>query len=181
VQDAMRASSAKESLTLLQAAVNADPLNPDLPRILGNARLQFAAEKDAEQIRKAIAAFMLSAMRNPESFKAYERLSVAYERLARSQIGDERTASLQHALTWAGKTLECYPACDRELLLRAQLAEQLGRNDLALRDYRHAVQIEDAYRVQFRTMYPTRPMVSRLGEKNYKESKSRIAELEKGG
>ncbi len=179
VQDAMRASTARESLTLLQAVVNIDPLNPDLPRLLGNARLQFAAEKDAEQIRKAIAAFMLSAMRNPDSFKAYERLSRAYEQLARSQSGDAKTASLQHALTWADKTLECYPACDRVLLLRAQLAEQLGRSDLALRDYRHAVQIEDAYRVQFRTMYPTRPIVSRLGERNYKESKSKIAELEK--
>ena len=158
-----------------------DPLNPDLPRMLGNARLQFAAETDQEQIRKAIAAFMLSAMRNPDSFKAYERLSRAYEQLARAQSGDEKTASLQHALTWADKTLECYPACDRGLLLRAQLAEQLGRNDLALRDYRRAVQIEDAYRAQFRTMYPTRPMVSRLGEKNYRDAKFKISELEKGG
>lgn len=179
VQDAMRVSTPKESLALLQAAVNIDPLNPDLPRMLGNARLQFAPDTDQEQIRKAIAAFTLSAMRNPDSFKASERLSRAYEQLARMQSGDEKAASLQHALTWADKTLECYPACDRELLLRAQLAEQLGRTDLALRDYRRTVEIEDAYRVQFRIMYPTRPMVSRLGEKNYKDAKTRIAELER--
>jgi hypothetical protein len=178
-QAAMRASTAKESLTRLNAVVNIDPLNPDLPRLYGNALLQFSAETDQEQIRKAIAAFILSAMRNPDSFKAYERLSRAYEQLARSQSGDEKTASLRHALAWADKTLDRYPACDRELLLRAQLAEQLGRNDLALRDYCRAVQIEDAYRVQFRTMYPTRPMVSRLGEKNYKDAKSRISELAK--
>ncbi len=179
VQEAMRNPNPKVSLQWLEAAVSKDPLNPDLPRLLGNARLQFAAEKDAEQIHKAIAAFTLSAMRNPDSFKAYERLARAYEQLARTQTGDEKIASLRHALAWADKTLECYPACDRILFLRAQLAEQLGRNDLALRDYRHAVQIEDAYRVQFRVMYPARPMVSRLGEKNYRDAKSRISEIEK--
>jgi hypothetical protein len=179
VQEAMRNSNPKISLQWLEAAVSKDPLNPDLPRLLGNARLQFSAESDQVMVRKAIAAFEYSAKRNPASFKAYERLSRAYEQLARSQTGDARTQTLLLAMASADKTLECYPACDRGLLLRAQLAEQLGRNDLALRDYRHAVQIEDAYRVQFRTMYPTRPMVSRLGEKNYKESKSRIAELEK--
>jgi hypothetical protein len=88
-------------------------------------------------------------------------------------------ASLQQAVAWADKTLLCYPACDRILLLRAQLSEQLGRNDLALRDYRRTVETEDAYRAQFRIMYPNRPLVSRLGEKNYKDAKSRIAELEK--
>lgn len=179
LQAAMRTSNPKESLSLLEGVVNIDPLNPDLPRMLGNARLRFAAEKDQEQIRKAIAAFILSAMRNPDSFKAYERLSRANEQLARSLTGDEKKAKLELAVVWADFTLERYPACDRILFLRAELNEQLGHPDRALADYRRAVEVEDAYRVQFRIMYPTRTMTSRLGEKNYIDAKSRIAKLEK--
>ncbi|NLH17984.1 MAG: hypothetical protein GX455_15520 [Phycisphaerae bacterium] len=178
-QAAMRASTIRESLTLLETVVKMDPLNPDLPRMLGNARLQFAADKDQEQIRKAIAAFEFSARCNPASFKACERLSRAYEQLARTQTGDDQNASLLLAMAAADKTIERYPACDRMLFERARLAEQVGRNDLALRDYRRAVEVEDAYRAQFRIMYPNRTMTSRLGEKNYNYAKTRISELEK--
>ncbi len=179
VQAAMRVPDPKESLSLLEPVVNIDPLNPDLPRMLGNARLQFAPDTDQEQIRKAIAAYTLSAMRNPDSFKAYERLARAYERLAHTQTVDAKIVSLQQSLVWADKTLECYPACDRILFLRAELNERLGHRDRALADYRRSVEIEDAYRAQFRVMYPARTMVSRLGEKNYNDAKSRISELEK--
>ncbi|MHC4783052.1 MAG: hypothetical protein ACYTE0_08380, partial [Planctomycetota bacterium] len=60
------------------------------------------------------------------------------------------------------------------------IAEQLGRNDAALKHYQTAVDIEDAYRAQFRIMYPERKtVISRLGNATYTEAKSKISELQK--
>jgi hypothetical protein len=49
------------------------------------------------------------------------------------------------------------------------VAEKLGRNDIALNHYQAAVDIEDAYRTQFRIMYPERKtVISRLGNASVK-------------
>jgi hypothetical protein len=43
-----------------------------------------------------------------------------------------------------------------------------------------AVDIEDAYRAQFRIMYPERETpISRLGETDYTDAKAKIQELQK--
>jgi len=53
----------------------------------------------------------------------------------------------------------------------------LGQKTIALCHYQMAVDIEDAYRAQFKIMYPGRAIISRLGEETYTEAKSKINEL----
>ena len=73
-----------------------------------------------------------------------------------------------------------YPGCERIWFELAQTAEQIGKPGLALCHYTKAVEIEDAYRQQFRQMYPDREkIVSRLGDKEYQLAQKRIEELSK--
>ena len=57
----------------------------------------------------------------------------------------------------------------------ARVAEQLGKSEIAIEQYKEAVDIEDSYRRQFRTIYPDREdVVSRLGEDEYLSAKNRL-------
>ena len=58
------------------------------------------------------------------------------------------------------------------------LKDPLGDKEQAAENYRLVVGIEDAYREQFRRMYPGRKMVSRVGEKSYQFAKKRLGEME---
>ncbi len=60
-----------------------------------------------------------------------------------------------------------------------EFAEQLGKNDSALEQYKKAVEIEDAYRKQFEMMYPGKKVFSRLGYEKYNLAKQRIEYLSK--
>ena len=60
----------------------------------------------------------------------------------------------------------------------AEAAEKLGKNSLALENYKKAVHIEDTYRRQFKVMYPDREIFSRLGQENYDRAKQRITALQ---
>jgi hypothetical protein len=53
----------------------------------------------------------------------------------------------------------------------------LDKTDIAVAQYEKAVEIEDAYRNQFKVMYPGREIFSRLGEEKYKNAKQRIKYL----
>ncbi|MFA5554898.1 MAG: hypothetical protein WDA68_10150, partial [Phycisphaerae bacterium] len=101
-------------------------------------------------------------------FKNYEKLAQTYE-----LFGD-----LNKAMELWSKTLELYPGFDRGHLSLARTAEKLGKKDLALKHYKIAVEIEDAYRQQFMIMYPGEEVFSRLGREDYEFAKSRIADLE---
>ncbi|MCJ7692073.1 MAG: hypothetical protein MUO22_01490, partial [Sedimentisphaerales bacterium] len=59
----------------------------------------------------------------------------------------------------------------------AQIAEKLNETDIALAQYKKAIEIEDAYRNQFRIMYPDRKVFSRLGELKYQNAKQKITQL----
>jgi hypothetical protein len=61
----------------------------------------------------------------------------------------------------------------------AEIAEQLDKTDIAVAQYEKAVEIEDAYRNQFKIMYPGREIVSRLGEDKYEFATERIKSLKK--
>ena len=71
-----------------------------------------------------------------------------------------------------------YPGSDKLHFYLAGVAEKLNRLDVALCHYQMAVDVEDAYRAQFRIMYPERKtVISRLGNANYDEAKAKIKEL----
>ena len=70
-----------------------------------------------------------------------------------------------------------YPGCARLRIDLAEIAEKLRKPDVALGQYRKAVEIEDSYRVQFRMMYPGRELFSRLGEDKYTLAKDKIESL----
>ncbi|HCO94940.1 MAG TPA: hypothetical protein DIU00_13480, partial [Phycisphaerales bacterium] len=61
---------------------------------------------------------------------------------------------------------------------QAQIAEQLGSTDIAIEQYKKAIDIEDEYRDQFRQIYPERDdIVSRLGNEKYLFAIKRLKEL----
>ena len=57
----------------------------------------------------------------------------------------------------------------------AKTAEKLGKNQIAIKHYRRAIEIEDNYRRQFEIMYPNKDtFISRLGKEKYSFAKQRI-------
>ncbi len=153
---------------LLDAAAALDPLSATAPSVNGRLYLQRAApgqslllEKAAENLRTAIE-------RDPADYKHYER------------AGDVATLAGQYeeAQRRYAEAADRYPGSGRLQLRLAQVAERLGDTDGALRHYRKAVEIEDAFREQFRRMYPERTSpVSRLGQENYELARQRAEEL----
>ncbi len=164
----------------LEQAAAADPLDPRPLSLLGKHYLQAYLQTPGgspELLHRAADAFDASIARDPADFKNYENLTDVYVRLAMSSAPGEETQWLNKALTAAQGAAALYPGSAAIRLQAAQLAEDLGRNDLAACEYARAVEIEDAYRRQYRMMYPGREMFSRLGEENYQLAKQRLDAL----
>jgi tetratricopeptide (TPR) repeat protein len=121
---------------------------------------------------------LTAADRDPAYFKPYEKLTVVYELLADNSIGDTKTVYLRKYYDTALKAVELYPGLGRLRIDLAEAAEAVGKNDVALKNYRKAVEIEDAFRMQFRIMYPDRQVISRLGNEKYDYAKQRIDALQ---
>ncbi|MHC4596770.1 MAG: O-antigen ligase family protein, partial [Planctomycetota bacterium] len=116
--------------------------------------------------------------RNSAAFKNHERLTNVYESLAEISIQQEKTKWLNKALNRASLAVERYPGCGRLQFKVAEIAEKLGKIDIAIEHYEKTIDIEDKYRAQFQEMYPEREkIVSRLGEEKYKNAKQRIKHL----
>ena len=176
IQQAQRAASvgnydaAHQDLT---AAGQADRLSPVAANFNGRLYWQQYEQTQGRQpalLEEAARCFSEAIERNPADYKNYEKLAAVYSRLGQAQKAYE--AYLRAAA--------CYPGCERIWFELAQAAEQIGKPGLALCHYTKAVEIEDAYRQQFRQMYPDREkIVSRLGDKEYQLAQKRIAELSK--
>jgi O-antigen ligase/Tfp pilus assembly protein PilF len=156
---------------LLNAAAEADPLSPAAVDLDGRLYLQQYAgtlPKQAALLEEAGECFRRATQISPADYKDYEKSGEVYSRLGQ----------YQQAYDWYTQAIERYPGCGRLWFRRGQAADRLGKSDLALADYGRAVEIEDAFRIQFRQMYPDRKeVVSRLGEQHYQFAKQRIAEL----
>ncbi|MHC4353754.1 MAG: hypothetical protein ACYS0H_13670 [Planctomycetota bacterium] len=101
-----------------------------------------------------------------------------YVQLAETSTGRDKTDWLNKALDAASEAIERYPGCGRLHFKLAQIADRSDRTGAAVVHYAKAIEIEDAYRDQFRRMYPDREeVVSRLGEERYQDSQHRTAEL----
>ncbi|MGA2679970.1 MAG: O-antigen ligase family protein [Sedimentisphaerales bacterium] len=166
--------------SFLDAATIDDPLSSDAPAQNGNLYIQefYRSDVQKEQLfNNAEQALFIAAERNPRDHKIFDSLSELYSLYARLQP-EQNEALLNKALVSASIAVELYPG-DAELHLKlAQIADDLGRMDLALKNYKIAVQIEDGFRTQFKLMYPGRKVLSRLNEDKYFSATQRIKALE---
>ena len=85
---------------------------------------------------------------------------------------------LDKAFDAASEAVKRYPGNAGLRVELARIAEGQGRTQTAIEHYSKAVDIEDSYRDQFRTIYPEREdVVSRLGEDKYLFAKDRLKSL----
>jgi hypothetical protein len=165
---------------LLEEAGRVDALSPTAPSMAGKAYVQRYSEggrPDAAFLERAAGCFGEAIKRDGASFKHYEKLGQVYELMAAAASGDRRQGPLEAAFTAYSSAVRRYPGSDRLNLKLAKLAEAMDRRDAAILHYRQAIEIEEAYRRQFATMYPGRKLFSRLGENNYQSAKARLAAL----
>jgi len=165
----------------LQKSVVADPLSPDAaaraaalltPGIRRNGQLD-------ENLLSITLTFAADAhRRNPADFKPLRLIAQIYTAAAEQSSGASKTAYLRQALETYKQAITRYPGSDRMHFEAARAAEDCGDPQAALDHYRAAVKIEDAFRAQFKIMYPDHPdPVSRLGQSAYQTALQKIDEL----
>jgi hypothetical protein len=163
---------------LLGKAAEADPLSASAPAFNGRLYLHRFGSRpgnDPDLLVRAAEWLKTAIGRNSAAFKNYERLTDTYMLLAEDSPGQERADWLDRALVAASEAVERYPGCGRLHFKLAQVAEKLGKTDMAIEHYDRATKIEDAYRDQFRRIYPERKeVVSRLGEERYSDAKQKV-------
>jgi len=165
---------------LLAGAAEDDRLDPTALNLEGRLYLQHYNEMPNAQpalLKKAEVCFLAAIERSRADFKNFERLAKVYTLLAETSTQQERADWLHKAFDSAGRAVQLYPGSARLRVTLAEIAEKLGKTDVAIEQYEKAVDIEDSFRVQFRLMYPGWEMFSRLGEEKYKNAKQRIKEL----
>jgi tetratricopeptide (TPR) repeat protein len=120
--------------------------------------------------------FKTAIARDPEDFKNYEKLSDVYQSLAEAHP-DECGKWFDKAYETIEQAILRYPTGGDLHLKAATLAQQLNKKDQAIEHYIQAIAIEDAYREEFKIMYPEKEFFSRLGEINYNFAKQRLEQL----
>jgi len=165
---------------LLKQAARKDKLDPKPLLASGKMYLQFPdrygkSNPDKSGLLLAEKSFQGAIERNNADFKAYEKLTEVYELLAELSTGEEKTRRLIKAYETSVQTVRRYPNMARIRYKHAQLAELLGKNDIAVENYKKAVEIEDAFREQFIIMYPEYEPISRLGAERYNLAKRKAA------
>ena len=166
---------------MLEEAGEADPLGSTAPAFGGRLylhRFGMTPGGDPDLLLRAAACLQSAIERNHAAFKNFERLTDVYALLAETSTGSEKTDWLDKALDTAYLAVERYPGCGRLHFKLARIAEQADKVTVAIEHYREAIKIEEAYRDQFRRMYPERKnVVSRMGEEMYGEATQRIEML----
>jgi hypothetical protein len=164
---------------LLTAAAKDDPLSPAASLLNGRLYLQrfFDSQQEQSSLLSESQEHLREAIkRNKVDSENFERLADVY--IQRAEVSTlNRNDLLMSALGYAGHAVVLYPS-DAQLRIKlAKIAEKLGKTGFALQQYKKAVEIEDAYRRQFRIMYPDREIFSRLGEEKYQFAKQRLKSL----
>lgn len=161
----------------LTRAIEADPLSARPAFLLGSFFEQQAAQKPDQRLihlKQALEAVSLAAKRNPENHRNYGSLAAICIGLAASDDQHPGEYWYREALNYLQTAIAKYPGADRYHYQAGQLAEQLDMPEAALDFYKTAVAIEDAFRKQFREMYPDRELFSRMGVGRYLHAKERI-------
>ncbi len=175
---AMSAGQYQYAHELLDEAAEADPLSAAALAFNGRLylhRLGSTPGNDRDLLLLAADRLQAAIERNNAAFRNFERLTDVYALLSETVTGQERVDWLSKALHAASESIDRYPGCGRLHFKLAQIAEQAGKTGIAIEHYGRAVEIEDAYRRQFRRMYPEREeIVSRLGEETYTDAQQRL-------
>jgi hypothetical protein len=168
---------------LLDKAADDDPLSPTASFMNGRLYLhhfETTGGKNQDLLLRAEKHLQAAIQRNKQSFKYFEQLAQVYSLLAEISPEQDKKKYLDEAFQTMSLGIERYPDCERLRFKLAQIAEQLGKADIALEQYKETIRIEDKYRAQFRMMYPQRKeIVSRLGQEKYEFALTRIKELSK--
>lgn len=164
-------------------AADADPLSAAAPAFNGRLYLRrfgLATGGDRDSLLRAAECLQVAIERNDAAFKNFERLTDTYVQLAETSTGRKKTDWLGKALATAYEAVNRYPGCGRLHFKLAQIAEESEKTGIAIEHYSKAIEIENAYRDQFRIMYPERKeIVSRLGEEMFRDAKQRLELLRK--
>ena len=175
--------------TLLDSAAADDPLDPAALSLNGrlylrhfelthNASPGVPGEANRDLLVRAEKCFLGAIDRNPAAFKNFERLTDVYMLLAETSPPQDSTTWVQKAYGTALQAVELYPGCARLRVETARIAEQLGKTDVAIEQYKKAIDIEDSYARQFKAIYPQKQeAVSRLGNDKYLYAKERLKAL----
>ena len=166
---------------LLKKAAKEDTLNLHANLASGTLYLQYLdyyGPKQKEILALAEEALLAAAERDRADFKPYEKLTAVYKLLADKFAAGAKSDYLHKSFDAASLAVKLYPGLGRLRINLAQIAEELGNTDVALEQYTKAVEIEDAYRAQFKTMYPDRELFSRLGYEKYDQAKKHITEIQ---
>ncbi|MCE5341434.1 MAG: O-antigen ligase family protein [Planctomycetaceae bacterium] len=169
----------EQAAVLAADAMDADVLNPSAANLKGTIErylYQANPPENKAKLMDAEKSFMTAIDRDPADFKNYEKLSEVYQLLA--EANPDRCAKwFQKALDALNQAIIRYPSGSELHLKAAALAQQLNETDEAIEHYIQTIAIEDAYREEFKIMYPDREMFSRIGEINYNFAKQRLEQL----
>ncbi len=175
--------------TLLDSAAADDPLDPAALSLNGrlylrhfelthNASPGVPGGTNRDLLVRAENCFLGAIDRNPAAFKNFERLTDVYMLLAETSPPQDSTSWVQKGYDTALQAVELYPGCARLRVETARIAEQLGKTDIAVEQYKKAIDIEDSYARQFKAIYPQEEeAVSRLGNDRYLYAKERLKAL----
>jgi len=164
---------------LLADASQDDLLSPLAPSMDGRLYLQhlYSPVMPQQQMLDRSEQQLFTAIeRNPVDFKNFESLADLYSFRARLQP-EQRNLWLGKAIDSILIAVDLYPASSRLHLQLAEIAEELGKIDMAIKHYEKAIQIEDSFRRQFRMMYPDREVISRMPAEDYLFAKKQLKTL----
>jgi len=167
----------QKAYSLAAAAVKQDQLSPVVASLAGRLYLQnfyHSSSKNPDLLLRCQEYLLNAIKRNNANFKNFELLSDVYILLAEFSQDHTKTDWLNMAFESSLMAVERYPGSARLRMNLARITEQLGKNDLALKQYKKAIEIEDSFRLQFKIVYPDREVVSRLGQEKYDFAKQRI-------
>jgi hypothetical protein len=169
----------EQACDLASAAVEDDIFNPSAATLKGTLETylyQTNPPQNADKLLNAEKSFLTAIKRDPADFKNYEKLSDAYQMLAEANP-NECSKWFEKALDALRQAIQRYPSGGDLHLKAATLAQQLNRKDDAIEHYIQTIAIEDAYRKEFKIMYPDKELFSRIGEINYNFAKQRLEQL----
>jgi hypothetical protein len=166
---------------MYDAAALADPLTPE--PCYENGRLCLFeyqnANPDPNVLKNAERWLTLAIARDPEYYKYYGKLSEVYATAAQTSVNSERLSYLKMAYASGQEAIARYPGEASIHISQGDIADELGKRQEAVDEYKRAIAIEDSYRRMFAEMYPDRQLYSRLGEEKYQYARSRVIELER--
>ena len=182
IQQANRAISVgrfEQAHKLLVSAAEDDSLSPTAPSLNGRLYLhhfKHTSGVNRDLLLQAEKCLQTAIERNSAAFKNFEQLTEVYLLLAEISTQQEKFDWLKIAFDNASFAVEHrYPGCARLRIELAKIAERLGKTDIAIKQYKESIDIEDEYRAQFKEMYPEREkIVSRLGEEKYQFAKQQL-------